>query len=195
MHHLNVRVAWHDNRWNGAVCLRPSANSFCVDLDRIRAERDDAKLDRHAGKWFAELAPADHPPCKAESGAFMNSREWVREFDHPYREIPKAQPTHGHLKPTFIKVLPFSTFAVPFNWMLRESQERLDESLAEDLPPDEPSPFPSAWVPLSSPMRSPSTKPRAANSAWSSSWSRSAAGSCRANSYTPPSPDHVSTLS
>ena len=145
-HHLNVRVAWHDNRWNGAVCLNPSANSFCVDLDRIRAERDDAKLDRHAGKWFAELAPADHPPCKAESGAFMNSREWTREFNHPYRDIPKTKATHGHLKPTFVKVPPFSTFAVPFNWMLRESQERLDESLAVELPPDEPSPFPSAWV-------------------------------------------------
>jgi hypothetical protein len=146
MHHLNVRVAWHDNRWNGAVCLHPSANSFCVDLDRIRAERDDAKLDRHAGKWFAELAPAEHPPCKAESGAFMNSPEWVREFNHPYRDIPRAKPTHGHLKPTFIKVPPFSTFAVPFNWMLRESQERLDESIAEELPPDEEPPFPSAWV-------------------------------------------------
>ena len=76
----------------------------------------------------------------------MNSREWAREFDHPYRDIPKAKATHGHLKPTFVKVPPFSTFAVPFNWMLRESQERLDESLAVELPPDEPSPFPSAWV-------------------------------------------------
>jgi hypothetical protein len=146
MHHLNVRVAWHDNRWNGAVCLRPSENSFCVDLDRIREERDDARLDRFAGMWFAELAPVDQPPCRAESGGFMNSREWVREFNHPYQGIAKAQPTHGHLKPTFVKVPPYSTFAVPFNWMLRESQERLDESLAEKLPADEESPFNSAWV-------------------------------------------------
>jgi len=111
MHHLNVRVAWHDNRWNGAVCLKPSSNSFCIDLDRIRAERDDTKLDRLAGKWFADLAPIDQPPCRAESGGFMNSRDWMREFVHPYSKTLKAASTHGHLKPTYIKVPPYSTFA------------------------------------------------------------------------------------
>jgi hypothetical protein len=146
MHHLNVRVAWHDNRWNGAVCLHPSANSFCVDLDRIRAERDDAKLDRLAGKPFWELSPADQPPCKAESGAFMNLEEWVREFRHPYSEIEKLKDTHGKLKPTCVKVPPYSTFAVPFNWMLCETQERVQGSLPNDLPPDEEAPFRSAWV-------------------------------------------------
>lgn len=65
IHHLNVRVAWHDNRWNGAVCLNPSANSFCVDLDRIRAERDDAKLDRHAGKWFS----SPHDPSEPDANS------------------------------------------------------------------------------------------------------------------------------
>ena len=146
MHHLNVRVAWHDNKWDGTVCHNPSANAFCVDLDRIRAERNDALEDRIAGKWFAELKPEQLPPCKAEGGAFMNSRQWVREFVHPYQEIPKAKATHGNLQPTLIKVPPYSTFAVPFNWMLRSSQEQLDESLAEDLPADEESPFNSAWV-------------------------------------------------
>ena len=146
MHHLNVRVAWHDNKWDGTVCHNPSANAFCVDLDRIRAERNDALEDRIAGKWFAELKPEQLPPCKAEGGAFMNSRRWVREFVHPYQESSKAKATHGNLKPTLIKVPPYSTFAVPFNWMLRSSQEQLDESLAEDLPADEESPFNSAWV-------------------------------------------------
>jgi hypothetical protein len=146
MHHLNVRVAWHDNRWNGTVCRYPSANSFCVELDRIREERDDARQDRLAGRWFADLAPHELPACKNEAGAFMNDREWLREFQHPYQDIERARATHGHLKPTRTKVPPFSTFAVPFNWMLRESQERLDESLSEQLPPDEDPPFNSAWV-------------------------------------------------
>jgi len=39
MHHLNVRVAWHDNRWDGHVCRQPALNGFCLDLERIRAER------------------------------------------------------------------------------------------------------------------------------------------------------------
>ena len=28
MFHLNVRVAWHDNRWNGTVCNDPLGNSY-----------------------------------------------------------------------------------------------------------------------------------------------------------------------
>jgi hypothetical protein len=146
MHHLNIRVAWHDSKWDGRVCKNPSSNAFCVALDRIRADRDDISEDRLAQQWFADLMPNQLPACKADAGAFMNSREWIREFVHPYQDIPKARSTHGNLKPTKIKVPPYSTFAVPFNWMLRSSQERLDESLAEELPPDEESPFDSAWV-------------------------------------------------
>jgi hypothetical protein len=146
MHHLNVRVAWHDNKWDGTVCRNPRENSFCVDLDRIRAERDDVAEQPLAGKHFAELTPKQHPPCKAESGAFMNSREWIREFNHPYQSLTKTQATHGQLKPTKIKVEPYSTFAVPFLWMLREQQENIDNSLPQPLPADEGSPFNSPWV-------------------------------------------------
>jgi AAA domain/UvrD-like helicase C-terminal domain len=146
MHHLNVRVAWHDTKWDGTVCGNPRENSFCVDLDRIRAERDDASEQPLAGKHFAELTPKQLPPCKAESGAFMNSREWIREFNHPYQSLTKTQATHGQLKPTKIKVEPYSTFAVPFLWMLREQQEKIDNSLPQPLPADGDSPFNSSWV-------------------------------------------------
>ncbi len=146
MNHLNVRVAWHDNRWNGNVCLAPSANAFCVDLDRIREERDDTAEDALAGKPFADLTKAQLPPCKAEAGAFMNEREWWRVVDHPYREIKAAEKTHGHLRETGVRVPPYSTFAIPFLWMLRDSQERIDEELPVPLPSDEKPPFKSPWV-------------------------------------------------
>ena len=123
MHHLNVRVAWHDNKWNGTICKNPCSNAFCVDFDRIRAERDDAAEERLAGKFFGELKSAQHPPCKAESGAFMNSREWVREFEHPYQDIKQLADRHGQLRQTRVTVEPFSTFAVPFNWMLKRRAE------------------------------------------------------------------------
>src|SRR5262245_44252247 len=125
MKHLNVRVAWHDNRWDGTVCRTPSANAFCVDLDRIRELRDDAKEDASKGRAFADLKPDQLPPCKAESGAFMNSKEWFRIVEHPYQTIAKAKATHGHLKPTLVKVPRYSTFAVPFFWMLRSSQDEI----------------------------------------------------------------------
>lgn len=76
----------------------------------------------------------------------MNPKEWVRVFEHPYQDIPKAAETHGHLRPTPLTVLPYSTFAVPFWWMLRNNQQAVQERLAEQLPPDDEPPFPSPWV-------------------------------------------------
>jgi ATP-dependent exoDNAse (exonuclease V) alpha subunit len=82
----------------------------------------------------------------AEGGGFMNDREWWRVAEHPYQPLAKTAATHGHLRPTRIEVPPYSTFAVPFLWMLRESQERIDDSLPVPLPPDDDPPFDSSWV-------------------------------------------------
>jgi len=146
MFHLTMRVAWHGSRWNGRVCPAPSSNSFCVALDRIREEKDDAALDAIAGVSWDKLSPSELPPCKAESGAFMNEHEWVRRFEHPYAAIKKAADTHGYLKPTSVKVPPYSAFAVPFGWMLKGEQAGIDAQLPSPLPPDERSPFASPWV-------------------------------------------------
>ncbi|HUW12522.1 MAG TPA: ATP-dependent RecD-like DNA helicase [Anaerolineae bacterium] len=144
--HLTIRVAWHDDRWNGTICRMPSFNPFCTALDRIRASRDDSKEDGLAGREWADLDARDLPPCKAEGAAFMTPRPWLRLFDHPYQSLPKTRDTHGHLRPTSFTVPPYSTFAVPFWWMNRDHQDEIDESVPEALPPDELSPFPSAWV-------------------------------------------------
>jgi ATP-dependent exoDNAse (exonuclease V) alpha subunit len=146
MFHLNVRVAWHDNRWNGSVCRDPIANSFCLDLKRVREERVDASEAEVAGKWFGDLEPSQLPPCRAESAAFMNSRPWTRIVEHPYAGNRKTTATHGHLQPTPLVVKPYTSFAVPFYWMLRDNQQALDESLPIPLPPDEDPPFRSPWV-------------------------------------------------
>ena len=146
MVHLNVRVAWHDSRWNGSICKDPAGNSFCVDLDRIRMERNDDAEIKLAGKLFAELKPDQLPPCMAESAAFMNAKEWIRVVNHPYRDNKNAVATHGHLKSTPLKIREYSTFAVPFYWMLRGNQTEIEESVPDSLPPDRDPPFPSPWV-------------------------------------------------
>lgn len=146
MFHLTMRVAWHGSRWNGRVCPAPSSNAFCVALDRIREEKDDVAEDALAGRAWHELTQGELPPCKAESGAFMNETEWTRRFNHPYATIKKAAATHGHLEPTDVKVPPFATFAVPFGWMLRSEQAAIDAKLPSPLPSDEESPFASPWV-------------------------------------------------
>ncbi|QOZ36992.1 ATP-dependent RecD-like DNA helicase [Bradyrhizobium sp. CCBAU 53421] len=144
--HLNLRVAWHDNRWNGRVCLAPSKNAYCIDLDRIRAARDDAAEDALAGKEFSELEEGQFPPCQAESGGFMNDKPWWRAFNHPYQNIKEAQKTHGKLVRTVVKVPPYSTFAVPFFWMLQKHQQEIEERLPASLPPGDQAPFPTSWV-------------------------------------------------
>ena len=53
--HLDVRVPWHDARWNGTVCRAPRGNSFCLDLDNIHETRDDALEERLAGLHIADL--------------------------------------------------------------------------------------------------------------------------------------------
>jgi len=146
LQHLNLRVAWHDNRWNGHVCRAPSKNTYCIDLDRIRTERNADAEDAIHGKPFWELKEGEFPPCQADSGGFMNDKTWWRIFKHPYQEIPKASATHGKLIRSPIKVPPYSTFAVPFRWMLRQNQEEIEDALPVPLPPDEDSPFPSPWV-------------------------------------------------
>lgn len=144
---MTARVAWHDSKWDGTVCRQPSCNSHCVALERIRESRDDAKEDALAGRSWSTLSSSELPPCKAESGAFMNSEEWTRQFVHPYAGLDRTAETHGHLKPTTVKVPPFSTFVVPFAWMLRSEQEGIDERLTAPLPPDDDSPFEkSPWV-------------------------------------------------
>lgn len=147
MFHLTARVAWHDSKWDGTVCRQPSRNSFCVALDRIRESREEEKEEAIAGRSWNSLDPTELPPCKAESGAFMNRDEWRRRFVHPYAGLSKTTETHGHLKPTIVKVPEYSTFVVPFAWMLRSEQEAIDARLPNPLPPDDDSPFDkSPWV-------------------------------------------------
>src|SRR4051794_22087493 len=103
--HLDVRVPWHDSRWDGTVCRRPADNPFCVDLDRIREERDDGAEVQIAGHHFADISNLEAiPPCRNESGAFMSEREWWLYKEHPYAGIKAANATHGHLKRTRVRV-------------------------------------------------------------------------------------------
>ena len=146
LHHLTLRVAWHDTAWNSHVCSAPAKNSFCAMLDRVREEKDDAAEEAIAEKPWNELTPEQLPPCKAESGIFMNPFPWKRRFQHPYVELNNCANTHGTLKPRILEVPPYTAIAVPFRWMLERQQKGIDEKLPVPLPPDQQAPFPSPWV-------------------------------------------------
>lgn len=45
--HLSVRLAWHDNAWDGCACAAPHLNASCLVHDHIRESRD-YKVEREA---------------------------------------------------------------------------------------------------------------------------------------------------
>ena len=66
--HFTLRVAWHDNAWNGTVCKDPLANRYCNGYHSLLSERlridKENNIDnelKYAGKDISEI---DYlPPC------------------------------------------------------------------------------------------------------------------------------------
>lgn len=143
MKHLSIRVPWHDNNWNGAVCCSPAANPFCLTLHNILERKNNLDEDRYASKKWNELEPDQLPACKGENGGFMNEDTYKRTFVHVYaynNSLP-----HGKLKPTTIDVPPFSAFGIPFRYLSKDSQKDMDTKFP-GLSRDEEPPFGTSWI-------------------------------------------------
>lgn len=37
--HLTIRMAWHDNKRNGKVCLNPEENTYCTGTHSLLSDR------------------------------------------------------------------------------------------------------------------------------------------------------------
>lgn len=121
VHHLTIRVPWHDNGWKGTVCNNPCGNTSCTILPRIAMNRDDAHEARLAGKSLDDLEREQLPPCVDEHVSIMAPFALSRLKSHPYAQGAKT--THGHFEDTPYVIQPYSAAAVPFRWMLREQIE------------------------------------------------------------------------
>ena len=121
LHHITIRVPWHDSGWSGCVCSRPLDNTSCLILPRIGEGRRDEVETRCAGKRIDELSREDLPPCAGERVSFMSPFPLTRTMNHPYAEI--FPETHGHVAPTRFVHPAYSAACVPFRWMLRENVE------------------------------------------------------------------------
>ena len=121
LHHVTIRVPWHDGGWTGSVCARPLDNTSCLILPRIGEGRRDDVEARCAGQRLDELDRADLPPCVGERVSFMAPFALARTMTHPYKEFYPE--THGHFEPTRFVQPPYSAACVPFRWMLRENVE------------------------------------------------------------------------
>ena len=121
LHHITIRVPWHDGGWTGKVCTRPLGNSSCLILPRIGEGRRDDVEARCAGQRLDELDDADLPPCVDERMSFMAPFEFTRKKSHPYQGL--SPETYGHIAPTRLVQPAYSAACVPFRWMLREKVE------------------------------------------------------------------------
>lgn len=154
VHHLTVRVPWHDSGWVGTVCKRPQENTSCLILPRIGSSKSDDAEAGCAGERLDALEEGGRPPCMGERVAFMAPFEITRTMRHPY--VESSPETHGHFADTPFRQPPYSAACVPFRWMLRGEVEgdakHKVQGLADKLKlgylhqrePDLP--FKTAWV-------------------------------------------------
>jgi exodeoxyribonuclease V alpha subunit len=66
--HVTLRVAWHDNKWNGTICKDPESNTYCNGFnsllsERIRKRKDD-NIDAEIQNKGKAIKDIDYlPPC------------------------------------------------------------------------------------------------------------------------------------
>lgn len=85
MKHISIRVPWHDKKWNGCVCDRPSNNPFCMMLKNISTSKDSNKEETLKSTEWSKLSSDQLPACKGENGGFMNEKPYKRTFTHVYQ--------------------------------------------------------------------------------------------------------------
>ena len=90
--HLTVRMAWHDNNWNGKVCDDPAGNTYCTGAHsllsgRIEKNKDTAyeSKDGVKGEYVAKnFDPSNVPPCYWSINAF-GDKEFPVEHHHAFK--------------------------------------------------------------------------------------------------------------
>lgn len=118
--HLTIRMAWHDDNWNGKVCQEPEKNHYCVGThsllsDRLARKRNLEIEKKNAGKKLDALG--DYlPPCYWTSNAFSNHTLNVWH-DHPFTTYEKDHKIKE-------KLSGYSVFTWPFRLSFNHSKER-----------------------------------------------------------------------
>jgi ATP-dependent exoDNAse (exonuclease V) alpha subunit len=92
--HVTFRVAWHDNKWNGAVCNNPVKNRYCSGFNSLLSERLrkrkaknlQSEIDFHG----QEITDKYVPPCFWGINVF-GKKQFTVQHDNP------AEPKLNHI--------------------------------------------------------------------------------------------------
>lgn len=151
--HVTIRVPWYDSGWTGRICTAPSANTSCLALSRIAANKraDEDCLRKRA---FVDLALSELPPCVDERASFLSEHDLFLKKQHPYKR--RSPDTHGHFGETTLRLESYSAACVPYSWMLRryvEGDERYGMEgkanalkLGYDAGREPKLPFDTSWI-------------------------------------------------
>jgi exodeoxyribonuclease V alpha subunit len=111
--HLTVRMAWHDNGWDGRVCLNPQANTYCSGAHSLLSGRIEKKKnvgleqDKKGMVIAGEFLPDAVPPCYWSINAF-GSKGFKVEHHHAFTTDT------GPISTIADEVKPYSVFTWPF---------------------------------------------------------------------------------
>jgi exodeoxyribonuclease V alpha subunit len=120
--HVTLRVAWHDNKWNGSICNDPENNTYCncfhsLLSERIR-KRKDENMELEISNKGKALADINYlPPCFWSANLFGGKSINVKH-DNPaaesLKEIKEELPAYSMLS---------WPFAVSFTRTQKEQNE------------------------------------------------------------------------
>ena len=108
--HLTVRMAWHDNNWDGKVCCDPEGNTYCTGAHSLLSGRIEKKKDLKTEKEKkgepvgGNFEPNAVPPCYWSINAF-GSQSFKVVHHHAFPQVK-------HTIPDIVK--PNSVFTWPF---------------------------------------------------------------------------------
>lgn len=81
--HISLRLAWHDNGWNGCLCKKPETNTYCVGAHSYPGQKicNERHLDlekSNPGEPAVNLPSL--PPCKFSFNAFGSTELTVSDI-------------------------------------------------------------------------------------------------------------------
>ncbi|MEA2033231.1 MAG: hypothetical protein U9N41_06575 [Euryarchaeota archaeon] len=129
--HLTVRMAWHDNNWNGKICENPGENIYCVGNHSLLSERiarnRDLEIEKKKSDRKIDQIDDYIPPCFWSCNAFSNQNCRIKHkfpFSFSDTEIDEIEEI----------LSPYSVFSWPFRLSFNHSKEK--RAKEGNYPPD-----------------------------------------------------------
>lgn len=95
MKHVTVRFAWHDNKWNGRICMNPTGNFYCRDNYSLISPRIQKRINLGIEDKLKERPVSDAlksanyiPPCYWSINA-LGEKDYPITDPHPFQDLKR----------------------------------------------------------------------------------------------------------